>query len=298
MAGAVSAFLPDGRLHLQEGPIDLVIGVEGTRAAMAEAHRRAARAFDGLLAGLVAELPLLRTPLGADPPPLRGRVARRMLEACWPYRTGFITPMAAVAGAVAEEVLAAITTVPGLATAHVNNGGDIAVFLAPGETLRVGLVRRLEEAVPGGLVRLTAADPVRGIATSGWPGRSFSLGIADAVAVLAAQAAQADAAATVIANAVNAEHPAIRRAPAVSLDPDSDLGELPVTVEVGALPEDVVAAALDSGEAMAERLVQRGLIVAAMLAIGEEVRVVGEVLRGALPLSNSPRQGPKGPWNP
>ena len=53
------AVLPDGRLHLQDGPIDLVIGLDGTRAATAEAARAAAAAFEGLLAGLAAELPLL-----------------------------------------------------------------------------------------------------------------------------------------------------------------------------------------------------------------------------------------------
>ena len=62
---------------------------------------------------------------------------------------------------------------------------------------------------------------MRGIATSGWRGRSFSLGIADAVTVLAATAAEADAAATVIANAVDLPgHPAIdTRAGAASSRP-------------------------------------------------------------------------------
>lgn len=280
MAGAVNspwvAALPDGRLHLQEGPIDLIIGLDGTRAAMAEARDRACAAFEGLLAGLVAELPLLRAPVGADPPALQGRVARRMAAAVWPFRRDYITPMAAVAGAVAEEVLEAIAAIPGLAAAHVNNGGDIALHLAPGQSLRVGLVQSLEHAAPEGLVRIAAADPVRGIATSGWPGRSFSRGIADAVTVLAATAAQADAAATVIANAVDAGHPAVRRAPAESLDPDSDLGALPVTVAVGNLPTEVVEAALDAGEAMAETLLQRGLIHGALLVVKSELRVVGE----------------------
>jgi ApbE superfamily uncharacterized protein (UPF0280 family) len=243
---------------------------------MAEAARRAADAFEGLLAGLAAELPLLRTPIGVDPPALRGRVAQRMATAVWPFRRDFITPMAAVAGAVAEEVLEAIAAIPGLLAAHVNNGGDIALFLAPGQVLRVGLVPSLERAAPEGLVRLTAADPVRGIATSGWPGRSFSRGIADAVTVLAATAAQADAAATVIANAVDATHPAVRRVPADSLDPDSDLGALPVTVAVGPLPSEVIEAALDAGEAVAETLLQRGLIQGALLVVQDTIRAVGD----------------------
>lgn len=286
MAGALAAALPDGRLHLQEGPIDLVIGLEGPRAATAEAARRAARAFEGLLGALVAELPLLRRPVGPDRPPLHGPVARRMAAAVWPYRRDFITPMAAVAGAVAEEVLAAIAGTPDLVAAHVNNGGDIALFLAPGASLRIGVVPHLARAMPEALIGLRAADPVRGVATSGWPGRSFSLGIADAVTVLAAGAAAADAAATVIANAVDAAHPAVSRAPAASLDPDSDLGERLVTTGVGPLPAEVVEAALDAGEARAEALLSAGLIEGAALVLGEEVRVVGTT--GLIPRGTAP----------
>jgi ApbE superfamily uncharacterized protein (UPF0280 family) len=270
---ALAARLPDGRLHLQEGPIDLVIGAAGPGAEAA--YAAAERAFAGLLARLVAELSLLRAPIGAAMPALRGPVARRMAAAVWPHRGRLITPMAAVAGAVAEQVLEAMAAAPGLRHAYVNNGGDIALHLAPGETMRVGLVRSLARATPEGVAVLRAADPVRGVATSGWPGRSFSLGIAEAVTVLAATASQADAAATVIANAVDAEHPAIRRAPARSLDPDSDLGERLVTVAVGALPAAVIDAALARGVAEAERLRRAGLIVAALLAIGDAVRVVG-----------------------
>ena len=73
-----------------------------------------------------------------------------------------------------------------------------------------------------------------GVATSGRHGRSFSLGIADAVTVLARTASQADAAATIIANAVDLPgHPAVRRMPANELQPDSDLGARPVTRDVG-----------------------------------------------------------------
>jgi uncharacterized protein len=275
MAAGLAARLADGRLHLQEGPIDLLIGFEGPRPAVQQAVAAASAAFAGLLAGLVAELPVLRTPLGADPPALRGPVARRMAAAVWPHRRGFITPMAAVAGAVADEVLAAIAAIPGLSAAHVNNGGDIAVHLTAGASLRIGLVRDLARAAPDGLVRLSAADGIGGVATSGWPGRSFSQGIADAVTVLAADAASADAAATVIANAVNAEHPAIARAPAATLDPDSDLGARLVTTAVGALPPEVVAAALAAGEAVAEGLIQRGLIAGALLALQGETLAVG-----------------------
>jgi ApbE superfamily uncharacterized protein (UPF0280 family) len=180
--------------------------------------------------------------------------------------------------AFADHIRAALAEVPGLDSAYINNGGDIALHLAPGQRLHIGLVRHLQHAAPEGLVRIRAEDPVRGIATSGWPGRSFSLGIADAVTVLARDAATADACATVIANACNADHPAIARASARSLDPDSDLGDLLVTTAVGPLPPEAIATALDAGEAAAETLLSRGLVHAALLAVGDTLRTVGTPL--------------------
>lgn len=257
--------LPDGQWVLEDGPIRLVLRVEAARHAMVNAHWAAFRALDGLLGALCEELPLLRAPLEERLPDLRHPVARRMAEACWPHRARFVTPMAAVAGAVAEHVRDAVAAVPGVHSACVNNGGDIALHLAPGGSLRVGLVQDLARGAPDGMALLRAEDGVRGVATSGWPGRSFSLGIADAVTVLAADAAEADVAATLIANAVDAEHPAIRRAPARSLDPDSDLRDLPVTVGVAELPPEVVEEALARGLREAERMAARGLIRAAIL---------------------------------
>ena len=53
-----------------------------------------------------------------------------MHAAVLPYAAEhFITPMAAVAGAVAEEVLGAMMRAAELERAYVNNGGDIALHL-------------------------------------------------------------------------------------------------------------------------------------------------------------------------
>jgi ApbE superfamily uncharacterized protein (UPF0280 family) len=186
----------------------------------------------------------------------------------------FITPMAAVAGAVADHVLAAMLDGRTLAKAYVNDGGDIALHLAPGESLRAGLVGDVRHPALDGIAAIDHASPVRGIATSGWRGRSFSLGIADAATVLARSAAEADAAATLVANAVDVDDPAVRRAPARALDPDSDLGRRLVTVEVGALAPDAIAAALDRGAAKARQLRRAGRIISAVLLLGGEFRVV------------------------
>lgn len=274
------------RWHFQHGPIDLVIGADGDAAALAEAHADAWAVFDGLLATLVAELPLLRTPVASSGPnPLRGPVARRMWAVCAPlarpaagWPGTFLTPMAAVAGAVAEHVVAAYRR-PGIARAWVNNGGDIALHLAPGQRVQVGLVADiaafdaaawsrtvLGHGAPDGRFMVQADDPVRGIATSGWRGRSCSLGVADSVTVLAASAPEADAAATLVANAVNLPHPGIVRRPAIALRDDSDLGEIPVTVAVPAFTPAERQQALDAGLAVARQLQARGLLQAVVLA--------------------------------
>jgi ApbE superfamily uncharacterized protein (UPF0280 family) len=263
--------LPDGRrLHLNHGPIDMIVEAWGPPKAVVAAYRAAVARFDGLLEELVAELPALRSP---DPGPLRGPVARAMAAAVAPYCPAFVTPMAAVAGADADAVLAAIVSSGGLARAYVNNGGDIALHLTPGERLTAAIAAR--EGVPD-RVEIGAASSVRGVATSGWRGRSWSLGIADAVTVLARTAAEADAAATMVANAVDLPgHPAVTRRPAREMQTDSDLGDRLVTVAVGALSPGEVAAALDRGLAAAEAFQARGLLVAAALFLQGEVRLCG-----------------------
>jgi len=260
----------DSRLHLQDGPIDLI--VEAFGADRDAAYSAAAERFVTILDELCCELLLLRSG-GAAP---QGIVARRMWDAVHPYACQtFITPMAAVAGSVAEEVLGAMTAAVPLRRAYVNNGGDIAVHLAPGETLRIGMVDRPDQPSLFGSLFLSAEQPVRGIATSGWRGRSFSLGIADAVTVLADTAAMADAAATIIANAVDLPgHPAIARRPAMELAPDNDLGARLVTVAVGTLSEREKELALARGCRAAEACLERQLIGAAALHLGGLTRQV------------------------
>ena len=198
-----------------------------------------------------------------------------MATACWPYRDVYITPMAAVAGAVADEILAAMLRDTDLSRAYVNNGGDIAFHLGEGETLRAAVVCNPDLPHLDAIATLDAAQPSRGIATSGWRGRSFSLGIADAVTVLAENAAMADAAATIIANAVTVDHAMIQRQPAHALRDDSDLGALPVTVSVGTLPIFAINEALSAGVVPAQDLRRSGLIQAAFLSLQGESRMVG-----------------------
>ena len=271
-------FLGDGRrLHLQDGPIDLIVEASGSPANIRAAYAAAARRFTGLLDELCGELPLLRQAAHPARCLLQGNVARRMHDAVMPFAADcFITPMAAVAGAVAEEILGAMVENAELDRAYVNNGGDIALHLSDGEHFTVGLAD-LPDA--RGLLRtmvVHADDPARGVATSGRHGRSFSLGIADAVTVLARTASQADAAATIIANAVDLPgHPKVTRRPACDLQLDSDLGTRLVTRDVGALSPGEIEDALGAGAASARKLLAAGLIDGAALRLHGEMIVVG-----------------------
>jgi ApbE superfamily uncharacterized protein (UPF0280 family) len=274
---AQASFLPGNRLHLNHGPIDLVISADGEPAEVRRAYQVAAAMFPNILPELVARLPILRAPIGETKPIVMNPIAQRMVDAVWPYREVFITPMAAVAGAVAERVLAVMVEAAPLRRAIVNNGGDIAIYLAEGEMVRASVVGDLSLPRMDATIEIASRDPVRGIATSGWRGRSQSLGIADAVTVLAATASMADAAATMIANAVDVDDPAIHRLPACEVRDDSDLGDLPVTVAVGLLPSQKVEQALESGARRAAELQARGLIAAAYLQLQDQMRVVGNI---------------------
>ncbi|WP_428513543.1 UPF0280 family protein [Roseovarius sp.] len=268
MSGAQASWLPDGqRLHLHHGPIDMIVGIEG--AGREAAFQRAVARFGTLLEELVAELPRLRSHVGG---PVEGETARRMIEAVRPFAAEFVTPMAAVAGAGAETILAAILDGPGVRKAYVNNGGDVAFHIGPGEVMPAAIAGPVPRHVT-----VLHGNPVRGVATSGAGGRSHSLGIADAVTVLARDAATADAAATLIANAVDLPgHSTIVRVPACEVSPDSDLGARAVTREVGVLSDGDVTRALEAGRAYAAGLVARGVIHAACLSLRGQCVTVGE----------------------
>jgi ApbE superfamily uncharacterized protein (UPF0280 family) len=293
--------LGGGRWHFQHGPIDCVLGADGPPAALDPAFERAWQRFGGVLAELVAELPLLRcdlaSPAGRGVMP-QGRIAQRMVAACRPHAGAsshahaaapaqassqggrYISAMAAVAGSVAEELLACFDD-PRIVRAHVNNGGDIALKLMPGTSWRVGLVGHVDAPRLDAGLRIDAASAVRGIATSGWRGRSLSRGIADSVTVFAATAGRADAAATVIANAVDIDAAGIVRLPANRVRDDSDLGDRLVTRHVPALPAPLVAAALAHGAAEAERAIAAGHIAAAALHLQGRMRLVGPLFARA-----------------
>jgi ApbE superfamily uncharacterized protein (UPF0280 family) len=271
MSGATAYRLGDGsRLYLQHGPIDLIIGADGARDA---AFERARARFETILQELVDELAALRQPLNATTPKPQGQTARRMDRATRPFSDVFVTRMAAVAGAVADTILAEMCKEP-LHRAYVNNGGDIALHLADGQRFSMAMTRG--DGADLGRVEVSAQDNVGGVATSGRHGRSLSLGIADSVTVLAKDAATADVAATLIANAVDLPgHAAIARQPATRLQPDSDLGERLVATKVGEISQRDASHALHHGAQVARAMQVDGRIVGAALFLCGQSLIVG-----------------------
>jgi len=274
MAGFQAALIGQRqRLHIQHGPIDLVIDADGPgRRALFE---RATGAAMPVLSTLADELDGLRAPYVAGRR-FNGPVACRMQSVCRIAGDSFVTPMAAVAGSVADHVLAAMLddeAARDSSRISVNNGGDIAFWTADGATTRA-----LIAGLPTATLTLTGPTCWRGMASSGWDGRSHSLGIADSVTVLADSAALADIAATLIANDVDLPgHPMITRHPAHQLDPASDLAGRMVTTGVPALADDEIAAALAAGCVTATRMMQLGGIAGAVLVLQDRIETVGLV---------------------
>ncbi len=265
------------RLHLQHGPIDLIVGAEGPMAGSREqAFRAAAMRFETILDGLVVDLDRHRQRLMPETPQPQDRVASRMYRAAGSFcDQTFLTPMIAVAGAVADEILDAMRAAVPLTRAYVNNGGDIAVHLTSGTRFSVAMAQ--VDGADLGRIRISGRQGVGGIATSGADGRSHSLGIADSVTVLAETAAQADVAATLVANSVDLpDHPGVLRQPACALQPDSDLGSRKVVVRVPALSKPDREWALRAGRELAQSFLEAGHIKGAALFLQGDVKMLGE----------------------
>lgn len=277
--GACIRQLGNTRWHFQHGPIDLIIDLDGDPAAESEAIARGFDGFRRLLPALVGCLPDLRLPTaqinqsallsGLTNHQLAGRVVGLMLAASNRYPDWFVTPMVAVAGSVAQAICERLEQ-PGLHRIIVNNGGDIALSLADGRHWRAVIAGGPDLGGPLPQIDVSAGSGIRGIATSGWRGRSFSFGIADAVTVLADQASDADAAATLIANATDIDSPAIERTPANELDPQSDLGQRLVTTNVKPLSASEIRAALRAGQNFADCLLESNLIRAYRIALSHD----------------------------
>ena len=273
---AVAAFLSDGRLHLQHGPIDLIIEANGDAKEISIAYGVMAKRFETVLDELVLELKSLRQEFSSADN-AKSPIARRMIVAAQKHNDEFVTPMAAVAGSVADEIVEIGWTSSSLKKLYVNNGGDIAFRVGSGEQVVVGVTKSVIDPTLIGRLHFSSKSNVCGVATSGFGGRSRTFGIADAVTVVSSCSADADVAATLIANHVSlGSHPQVKVIAANSVDATSDLGDRLVTSSVGNLTKQEIETALDNGVEKAKAMCTRGTIEGAFLALRGSVRSVGK----------------------
>jgi hypothetical protein len=180
-------------------------------------------------------LPVLRQyPKDGDFSSLEG-LPQVMAEAVLATGEETLTPMAAVAGAVADMVADWIFA-RGADMVAVNNGGDVALRLGPGQQMRMGILPDLDGEISQ-IVTLRAEDGIGGVCTSGLGGRSLTRGIANSVTVFSHRCALADACATHIANCSYIDSPRVHTCMAGQLEPESDIAALRIVNRVDALDE-------------------------------------------------------------
>lgn len=192
---------PETSFVVREGESDLWIAcrppLDGPRAASACGRRvRALRASILAYARRRTGFLTSMSPLPSDPdaPP----VVRAMLAAGSAASVG---PMAAVAGAIAEDVARFLQQAFGCAFVVVENGGD--VYTVSSTPLEIAVLAG-DSPLSGKVAIRTraAADGIAVCTSSGTVGPSVSEGCADAATVLTADGALADALATALGNRV------------------------------------------------------------------------------------------------
>ena len=257
----------DNRLFLRHGPINIVLEAIGIDKDLA--YQNVKEYFETILEQLVLDMDLLKKEVVFNRK-FNNKISQSMQDATEKYSPTFITPMAAVAGSIADNILRVLINDTNLEKAYVNNGGDVSFYLNKNQIMKSSLA-----AIPNMIAEIKYKDKSRGIATSGWRGKSFSRGIADSVTVLADNAAMADAAATMIGNAVDIyNHPKIKKQPANEMYEDSDLKNLLITVEVGLLTKVEIKEALKNGYQTALQYINKDLINTALIQLSEYFCIV------------------------
>ena len=253
--------LDDGRVFVDYGPVSMVItAARGGKNDPALAKTAFPVIREALSEMGRAQDQLRRYPASVEREKLTG-CARIMADAVLVTGDPLLTPMAAVAGTMADTV-ADFLFAEGAEKVIVNNGGDIALRLGEGQSVTLGIRRSWEGTLRDEPVRLTGESGVGGVATSGLGGRSLTTGIADSVTVLAARCAAADACATHLADASYIESAAVHRAKAGEIDPGSDIADLMVVTAVGPLLEEEKETSLRQVIAAAEHQQRRSGILA------------------------------------
>ena len=196
------------------------------------------------------------------------RVVKKMIASVQQVGDLDLTPLAAVAGTISDLVADRLFS-QGMSKVIVNNGGDIAIRMMPEEGVKVGV--RLDVSTPriSHYLEIQGSMGIGGVTTSGFGGRSFTKGVAQAVVALGSTASLADAASTSLANATQTNSLQVEMTMADEIYPDTDLTGEMVTQALGELTPQEIEDALSHGMAKAQRYIDMGVILGAVICVQE-----------------------------
>jgi len=266
--------LDNGTVFAECGPMRLVISSWVGEVSRPDASLEAAEESFRFLEQVAALRPVLSRPASEIRTPKGNGVAAEMVRSVLAVGDRDLTPMAAVAGSIADAVADYLFD-RGMTKVVVNNGGDVAIRLGSGSSARVGLRPVISSPEVPFSWTLNSDRPSWGIATSGLGGRSFTRGVASAATVIAQRATLADAAATAVANSSFVRDRQITQRPAGELDRNTDIPRIPITVQLGSLHPRKVSAALAQAGARAQQLVEKGVILGAFVEVQGEIAMRG-----------------------
>ena len=273
--------LAGGAVMVECGPMRLVIDARVGKVAQPQQALRAAEEAVRFLEGMARSRPFLGRDYRKLLPRITDPLALRMIASVQAVGDEDLTPMAAVAGTIADAV-ADFLFERGMTRVLVDNGGDVAVRCCDGDPVAVGIRPKVESKSIAQVMVLGPERTAWGIATSGLGGRSLTRGVLEAATIVAADASLADAAATAVANASRVQDPTVVRQLAETIDGYTDIAGLEVTAAVGPLSVAQKDLALCQALARAEELIKKNVIYGAYAAVQGQTamtRFIAERLR-------------------
>lgn len=264
--------LKEGLALVDSGPLYATILVSKRGYPLSDVAMEGARYALTILKALAESLPIIKKRAFTLVPEDRyPQIVNEMIVAAQVIDDPDFTPLVAVAGAT-SDLVADYLTKSKATKIIVDNGGDIAVRVRGGEEVGVGLCLDFTKK------EIDYSLPVKGnygICTSGIGGRSFTLGVANAVVVLADRASVADAVATYLGNKTNVDSYKVKREWSEEMYPDTDIPGKKVTISVGDLSDAEIQLALENGQREALQLIDRGVIHGAAISVKNNILPLG-----------------------
>jgi len=257
------AWLSDGkRLHLQNGPLNLILQAFGPPSEVGRAYDAAIERARALVFELAEDVPRLQGGLTPNT-----AVGRRASAACAEV-TGALGPVTAVTGAVADEVLAALVQGGPLDRAFVNNRGCLAFHLAEGQSITPLAMDWAEFPRQEAKLPIRSEVRTRALVCAGWRFDGMAFGYVDRIYTAAPSSAVAEAAlGSICARMVPAT--GAQSVPATIIMPESVLGDLAVYPSRQDISGDEAAVLIAQGGEMADALFAAGTVTFAVMELKE-----------------------------